>query len=142
MVDALNRARRWVKPPSGRIIDLRPAHVVAEVELGLPDGSIAAVGGLVVGDERRQRHRAADLAVSAVVQRGTLTVSAEREFPFYRYANSADELREYIATKWQHTHLDAATEARAHEMMRANPGARLWLRERVAIRNLLPAVAS
>jgi hypothetical protein len=142
MVHALSRACRWLRPPSGRIIDLRPAHVVPDVEIRFVDGSIQHVGGLVVDDERRRRHLAADLAVSTVVQRGTFTVNAEQEFPFYRYASSAEELREYIATKWQHTHLDAATEARAHEMMRANPGARLWLRERVAIRSLVPAVAS
>jgi hypothetical protein len=142
MVDALNRARRWLKAPSGRIIDLRPAHVVPDVELGLPDGSIAHVGGLVVDDERRQRHLAADLAVLTVARRGLLSVTGEQEFSFYRYPASTDELRDYIATKWQHTHLDAVTHRRAAEMMRANPGARLWLREQVAIRILLPEARS
>ena len=142
MVHALNRARRWLKPPSGRIIDLRPAHVVAEVELRLPDGSIAPVGGLVVEDERCRRHLAADLAVSTVIRLGTLTMTADEEFAFYRYPDSADELRDYIATKWQHTRLDAATHARIGEMVGANPGARLWLREQVKIRILRPAAQS
>ena len=139
MVDALNRARRWLKASSGRIIDLRPAHVVPLVELGLSNGSIAPVGGLVVDDERHQRHLAADLAVLTVMRLGTLTMTADQEFSFYRYSDSADELRDYIATKWQHTHLDAATHARICQMMDASPGARLWLREQVKIRILLPA---
>ena len=138
MVDALNRARRWLKAPLGRIIDLRPAPVVPDVELQLTDGTIARVGGLVVDDERRQRHLAADLAVLTACRRRLVTVTGEEEFSFYRYPDSADDLRDYIAVKWQHTHLDAATHARAGEMMRANPGARLWLREQVGIRILRP----
>jgi hypothetical protein len=142
MVDALIRARRWLKPPLGRLIDLRPAHVVPHVEIKLADGTIAHVGGLVVDDERRQRHLAADLAVSTARGRGLLAVTGEEEFSFYRYPDSADDLRDYIAVKWQHTHLDAATYARAGEMIRANPGARLWLREQVGIRILRPAAPS
>lgn len=136
MVDALSRAGRWIEPPLGCIIDLRPAHVVPDVELGLRDGTVVRVGGLVVEDDRRARHAAADAAVREVVARELFTVEDELQFLFYRYPDSADELRDYIATKWQHTHMDEATHARAVEMLRANAGGRLWLREQVAIRTL------
>src|SRR2546430_15603606 len=96
MVDALCRASRWLEPPAGCIIDLRPAHVASHVELGLPDGTLVPIGRLVVDDDRRLRHLAADLAVLAAVKHGFFTVEAEREFSFYRYPVSADELREYI----------------------------------------------
>ena len=140
MVDALRRAGRWVEPPLGCIIDLRPAHVVPHIELGLPDGAHVPIGGLVVDAERRERHMAADLAVLAVVKQGLFTVEREQEFSFYRHPESVDELRQYIATKWQHTRLDDATYASAIDAQRARPDGRLWLREQVAIRVLRPAL--
>jgi hypothetical protein len=138
MVDALRRASRWLDPPLGSIIDLRPAHVVPHIELGLPDGALVPVGGLVVDDERRARHMAADLAIRALVTDGVFTVEREQEFSFYRYPESVDELRRYIATKWQHARLDDATYARAIREQGARPDGRLWLREQVAIRVLRP----
>jgi hypothetical protein len=112
---------------------------VPDLELRLQNGTIAHVGGLTVDDERRQRHSSADRAVSTVCQRGLLAVSGEEEFSYYRYPDTVEELRTYIQTKWQHTHLDGATACRADEMVRANPGAKLWLREQVVIRILQPA---
>src|SRR5438094_10471602 len=123
MVDALSRARRWLKAPSGRIIDLRPAHVVPDVELGLPDGSIAHVGGLLVDDERRQRHLAADLAGLTVVRRRVRSVTGEQECSFYRYRDSAYELRDYIAPNGRQAHLDAVTHCRAGEVVGSGLGA-------------------
>ena len=140
MVDALCRASRWLEPPAGCIIDLRPAHVASHVELGLPDGTLVPIGRLVVDDDRRLRHLAADLAVLAAVKHGSFTVEAEREFSFYRYPVSADELREYIATKWQHTRLDDKTYANAIVAQQRHPEGRLWLREQVGIRVLRPAI--
>ena|SRR5919109_1372114 len=138
MVDALRRASGWVKPPLGCLIDLRPAELIPDVELGLSSGTIVRVGGLVIDDERRARHAAANETLRAAVAQGVLVVKDEEAFSFFRYPDSADELRDYIATKWQHTHLDAATHVRAVEMLRANPGGRLWLREQVGIRTLQP----
>jgi hypothetical protein len=138
MVDALRRARRWVRRPSGWVIDLRPAHVVAHVELGLPDGEIIAIGGLEVEDERRLRHLAADAAVRAVCGDGSFGIESELEFPFFRYPSSLDELREYIATKWQHTRLSDATYARGIAQQREHRDGRIWLREQVSIRILRP----
>ena len=139
MVDALRRAGRWIQPPLGSVIDLRPRDVVPRVELGLPDGTLLPVGSLVVDDERRQRHMAAVLAVLAVVKHGDFRVDREQEFAFYRYPDSVDELREHIALKWRNTRLDDATYARAVDLQRRHADGRLWLREQVAIRRLRPA---
>ena len=136
MVDALCRAARWVKPPPACIIDLRPANVVADVEVGRADRTVACAGGLVVRPERYARHAAADAALRVVLARGVLAVLDEEEFSFYRYPDSADELREYIATDWRDTCLDDATHSRAVGLQHANPGSRLWLREQVIIRRL------
>jgi hypothetical protein len=138
MVDALNRAGRWLKAPRGRIVDLRPAEVVPVVELGLTDGSILRVGVVTVGPDRSARHAAADAALRTVVDRGAFRVEHEETFAFLRYPDSATELRDYLATTWRHTRLDDATHARAVEMHQQHPGARLCLRERVAIRTLVP----
>jgi hypothetical protein len=142
MVDALSRASRWVEPPLGRVIDLRPARGVPQVELGPADGRVVSVGALAVDTERETRHRNADAAVRDARARGILTLENEDEFAFYRYADSADELRDYIATKFRHTRMDAPTHAHAASLMRRHPGARLWLREQAAIRELRPAAAA
>src|SRR5262245_50319565 len=135
MVDALCRARRWVTSPDGCVIDLRPADVVARVEYGLADGTTVDVGGLVVDAQPWARHAAADAALAEVLTRRILSLVDEEQFWFLRYPESADELRDYIAAKWQYTRLDPATHARAIAIQRAHPGARLCLRERVAIRS-------
>ena len=136
MVDALCRAARWVKPAPACIIDLRPADVVAAVEVGLIDGTVVTAGGLVVDPERRERHAAADAALHAVLSRRVLSLVDEEEFSFFRYPGSIDELRDYIATAWQHSRVDAATCRRVMDVQRAHAGARLWLREQVVIRRL------
>lgn len=105
----------------------------------MPDRTIVNVGGLSVDEERRARHTAADLALRSVVAGGTLVVDREEEFPFYRYPDSATELRDYVATKWKQTPLAPEIYAAAAALLDANSGARLWLREQVAIRRLCPS---
>jgi hypothetical protein len=61
-----------------------------------------------------------------------------REFVFYRYADSAEELRDCIADRWKQTRLDDATCLRTSAPLGNHADARLWLRERVAIRRLKP----
>ena len=136
MVDALCRAARWAKAPPACVIDLRPADVVASVELGLPDGTVVQGGGLAVDSQRRRRHAAADAALRSVLARGILKLVDEEEFAFFRYPASIDELRDYIATTWQDTRVDDPTYRRVVDLQRAHSGARLWLREHVAIRCL------
>ncbi|HYM25571.1 MAG TPA: hypothetical protein VEU08_20270 [Vicinamibacterales bacterium] len=133
MVDALRRARRWVA--GGRVIDLRPADVVATVIVDLPDGSHRELGDLVVDAARRKRYAAADAAVRTVVGEGVFTSDAEETFSFYSYADTADELRDHIAT-WRETRLHPDTHAAAAGLLTAHPGARLRLKERVILRTL------
>lgn len=136
MVDALCRTRLWLKP-DGVLIDLRPADTIPEVIVG--SGARAdVVGMLTVDDERHERHSAANRALAAVLDRHLFVLEEAREFTFLRYADSAEELREYIAEKWKQTRLGDAARLRAAAALRERPGARLWLRERVAIRRLRP----
>jgi hypothetical protein len=136
MVDALGRARRWLKR-EGCLIDLRPAHTIAEVVVGT-DERARVVGVLTVEAERHQRHAAADRALTHVVDRQLFVLEEAREFMFYRYADSAEELRDHIANRWKQTRLDDATCLRTAAALDNDAGARLWLRERVAIRRLTP----
>jgi hypothetical protein len=136
MVDALCRTRLWLKP-DGSVIDLRPAETIPEVLVG-SDEHAEVIGVLTVEAERHQRHASADRALAEVLDRHLFVLEEAREFTFLSYADSADELRNHIATKWKQSRLDDATCLRTAAALRARPGARLWLRERAAIRRLKP----
>jgi hypothetical protein len=136
MVDALGRARRWLKR-GGCLIDLRPAHTIPEVVVGA-DEDACVIGALTVEAERHQRHAAADSALTHVLDRRLFVLEEAREFVFHRYADSAEELRDHIADRWKQTRLDDATCLRTAAALGNHAGARLWLRERVAIRRLKP----
>jgi hypothetical protein len=137
MVDALCRARGWLKP-NGYLIDLRPADTIPWVIVGSDEHS-SVIGPLTVDAARQQRHAAADRALATVLDRHLFVLEDAREFVFHRYADSADELRDYIAAKWKETRLDETTRAGTVAALSTRPGARLWLREQVAIRRLRPA---
>lgn len=136
MVDALIRAGRWLAP-QGVVIDLRPADVVPDIELGLPDGTVVHVGEPVVDDERRARHRAAADALQTVIARRLFVIKDEEQFSFFYYPDSPEELRDYLATKWRQTWIDDRTYARMLDALAAHPDGRLWLREQVGIRTLV-----
>lgn len=136
MVDALCLTRLWLKG-DGRLIDLRPAETIPELLVG-SDAHADVVGVLTVEAERHERHAAADRALADVLNRHLFVLEEVRAFTFLRYADSAEELRDYIAGNWQQTRLDDATCLRTAAALSARPGARLWLRERVAIRRLRP----
>ena len=95
------------------------------------------------GSESAAKKRRVGSALGRMVQAegraGVRFVLEElREFAFLRYADSAEELRDYIAQRWRQTRLDDATCLRAAAALRDRPGARLWLHERVVIRRLRP----
>ena len=136
MVDALCRTRGWLKP-DGRLVDLRPAHSIPEVVIGSAEHA-TVIGVLTVEAERHERHAAANNALDDVLDRQLFVLEALREFAFLRYADTAEELRDYIAERWKQTRLDDATCVRTAAALRDQAGARLWLRERVAIRRLRP----
>jgi|SRR5205809_685794 len=135
MVDALSRAHRWLRD-GGCLIDLRPADVIAHVAVGTPEGGWLNAGALTVQDERRLRHAAADLALHTVLSRRLFQLDSERTFDFFRYADSADDMREYVATKWRETRMGVETHARAVELHRPMANGRVRLTERVGIRRV------
>lgn len=136
MVDALCRTHRWLKP-DGCLIDLRPAHTIPEVFVGSEDNA-TIIGVLTVEAERHERHAAANSALADVLERQLFVLEESREFAFLRYADSADELRDYVAERWKQTRMDDPTRLRTATALSDRAGARLWLRERVAIRRLKP----
>ena len=136
MVDALCRCHDWLKP-DGRLIDLRPADPTPEVMVGWR-GHSHSVGTLTVETARHQRHAAADRALAWVLEHELFVLEEAREFVFHRFADTADELRDHVASKWRETRLDEITHRRADEALSVRPGGRLWLREDVAIRRLRP----
>jgi len=137
MVDALCRTHSWLKS-NGHLIDLRSTDTIPDVVVG-SDEDPHVVGVLTVDAARQERHSAADRALATVLHRHMFVLEDACDFLFHRYADSADELRDYIAAKWKETRLDETTTARTTATLSARPGARLWLRERVAIRRLRPA---
>jgi hypothetical protein len=136
MVDALRRTRGWLKP-DGCLIDVRPAHTIPEVVIGSDDHA-TVVGVLTVEAERHERHAAANKALGDILERRLFALEESREFAFLRYADSAEELRDHIAQRWRQTRLDGATCLRTAAALSDRPGARLWLREPVAMRRLKP----
>lgn len=136
MVDALIRATGWLAP-GGVVIDLRPAEVVPDIALALPDGAVLSLGQPVVGQGRRVRHRNADAAVREVVERHVFRVEDDQRFSFFYHADSAVELRDYLAANWRETRVDDSTVADIVRAMRAHPDGRLRLHERAGIRTLI-----
>ena len=136
MVDALSRAHRMLRP-DGRLIDLRPAtELVARVSVGKADAGWTEAGLLTIEHARRQRYAAADIAMQLAIDRGWFVRELETGVEFARYADSPDELRDYIAGKWRETRMGPETHARAVELMQNHPGGRVRLTERVDIRRL------
>lgn len=137
MVDALNRARTLT--PGGVLIDIHPTPEAAFIEVGEPGAVPAATGGLHHEDGQR-RHAAADRALAAVLKDALFVVEAAEEFWFRRYADSIEELRDYITDNWTNAWIDEATMTRTREAHRARSGASVWVREQVRMTKLRPGV--
>jgi len=132
MVHALHRAQSLLAP-GGRLVDLHPSIETARVEA---DG--ASIGTLDAGQADR-RHGAADAALARAVDAGLFAVESERDFWFWTYGDSIEELRDHVHASWQHTRVGEPLIARAREAVRANPGAVLRIGEHVRITRLRPA---
>jgi hypothetical protein len=132
MVDALRRANRFVSP-GGCIVDIHPTAMAARLEVG------SGVVGTVDAGDAPFRHRAASRALSAAVREGFVHIERAREFDFYTYGDSPEELAEYIEENWRNARIDPETVTRASEALLARPGARPRVLERVRITILRPA---
>jgi hypothetical protein len=80
-----------------------------------------SVGPLNVEAERHQRHAAADRVLVTVLERHLFVLEEAREFMFHRYADTAHELRDYIASKWKETRMDETTVARQRKRSAVSP---------------------
>jgi hypothetical protein len=139
MVDALSRAGRCLAA-GGRLVDIHPTAEPAHIEVRTPEGIVSAGDLVDEGTDRgpRRRHAAASKAIADVVALGWFTLEGRREFAFRRYADSAAELRAYVAGARTHSWIDEETERRAAVLLQANPPGSLWLREQVTIARLTP----
>ena len=133
MVDALLSARRLLRP-NGCLVDVHPTVESAHVEVGLD-----ICTGDLHAEEARPRHAAADAALATIVARGVFIVYGAQEFSFRRYADSVEELWEYVAEKWTDAHFDEATLKKTRDALRAHPTASLRLREQARVTTLRPA---
>lgn len=132
MVDALKRARQLVVP-GGAILDLHPTEEPAVVQIG--ERTI----GLVEGGDAPQRHAAAGAAVTTVVHDGLFGVDGVRDFDFYTYADTIEELRDYIAENWGSSRIgDRTVEAARTALAVAPAGVRPRTLERVRLTVLRP----
>jgi len=131
MVDALRRAHR-IATPGGIVVDLHPSPSAAVVEAG------AIATGVVDSPDGQSRHAAADAAIDAVVAEGLFTIERSGAFPFCTYADTIEELRDYVEAHWRDARIDDATVIRTREAARDTPGARPRSRERVVMHVLRP----
>src|SRR5581483_1997014 len=124
MVDALRRARRWVRP-HGCVIDIHPSAAPALVEAdGRPVGHVTAI-------DAPARHAAADAALAAAVAEPLFTAVHAEEFAFYTYGATLAELRAHVEEHWR--------DARIPADIRVPPGARPRLHEHVHLTKLVVA---
>jgi|SRR6185295_3560347 len=131
MVDALRRAHR-IATPDGIVVDLHPSPSAAVVEAG------AIATGVVDSPDGQSRHAAADAAIAAVVAEGLFTIERSGAFAFCTYADTIEELRDYVEAHWRDARIDDATVIRTREAARDTPGARPRSRERVVMHVLRP----
>jgi hypothetical protein len=118
--------------PDGWVVDLHPSAARAPVEVS------DRTTGHVDGGDAPLRHAAAGVALGAVIDEGLFTVEGSATFAFYTYADSIDELREYIEENWKNAKIDDATVDCTRQALRARPGARPRTREDVCVTRLRP----
>src|SRR5687768_4751962 len=131
MVNALRRARELVAT-TGCVIDLHPTSAAALILVG------DAVGGPVDTGGAKGRHQAATDAVAAAVRERLFILDDTTEFAFSVYGDTLDELQEHIHDDWCEGHIGDVTFAKAQALVRAAPGRRPHVRERVVINRLHP----
>jgi hypothetical protein len=131
MVDALRRAHRMVRL-SGCVVDLHPTAEIASVEVG------ARSTGRIEGGDAPLRHAAAGAALATVLDAGLFAVDATIDFTFYTYADTIEELRDYIADNWQNARIDDTVVSRTRDALTNAPGTRPRVRECVRLTTLHP----
>jgi hypothetical protein len=119
--------------PDGCVIDLHPTETLASVEVGT-----RSVGTVDAGDAPR-RHAAADAALLTVLDAGLFTVERSVDFMFCTYADSIEELRDYVAATWRSTRIDEGVVQRVRDALHRAPASRPRVREHLRLTRLRPA---
>jgi hypothetical protein len=132
MVDALSRARELVVT-TGCVLDLHPTAAPALVQAG------DAVGGQVDTGNAQVRHQNATDAVAAAVRLGLFAVADTTEFDFFIYADTREELQQHIHDEWREGNIGNIAYDRTQALLRAAPGTRPRVRERIVIDRLVAA---
>jgi hypothetical protein len=142
MVDALRRAHRWLRP-TGYLVDIRPTAEAAHLEVQLA-GRVVVAGRVSDVSDRvgpNARHARADTALAIALDRRWFVPEVQLEFPFYRHAETVDELRDHVRGEWMGANIDDEALRRAADLQASEPGARVRLREQVGIARLRPAAS-
>ncbi len=132
MVDALRRVHRMLQP-RGWVIDIHPTATRSAVQV---DGRDM---GLVEAGDAPARHAAADAAIHAAIREGLFAIAHTGQFEFYTYADSVQELRDYVESTWRNARVAEDVVRRAEAALHVHPGARPRVREEVRITKLILA---
>ena len=84
--------------PDGRLLDLRPQGSPAELA-ALTGSGWQALGQIDETDAFVEYHQAAD-AVAQVLEAGLFSMEARGRYDYLIYADSLEELGEYLAKEW------------------------------------------
>ena len=138
MVDALRRARRLLDA-GGIVIDIHPTAEPAHLEVAAGSEFVRIADRLddgTVGGPRR-RHMSADAAVVACVSAEVFNQAAATDFIFRTYADTVEELLNYLDAKWKQLHFGAADLSRARDYLARGDGNAVVLTERVTASRLV-----
>ena len=125
MVHALERIRPWIDPEQGRLIDIHPVAIPRRLLVRVDSQTWQA--GTLLDDDKFNTYRAADLALQEMVEHGSFTPIAERQFTFLVHLDTLDDLytylseRELIGEEWDYTVLDDTVGERVTQLL-STPG--------------------
>ena len=114
MVHALEKIQRLLKP-DGKLIDIHPTGAPVALEVRIRE-RIFPAGWIQETDDFVEYAWAAD-ALASVVNSRRFTVEKQDLFTFCTYADSVNELREYLTEEWKDAVLDDITAMRAEELL-------------------------
>jgi hypothetical protein len=137
MVDALRRAHSLLAP-AGMVIDVHPTPEPAHLEIAAGSEFVRVADRIDDGSVSgpRQRHMAADAAVETCLSAGVFTRAAATDFTFRTYANTVEELLNYLAMKWKQLHFATADLSRARDLLARREGQAVVVTERVSAARL------
>ncbi len=133
MVHALNNSQRALTT-NGLLVDIHPTPDPREIFCATPEGE--RLVGVLRGS--RERYRAADASLDAVVKQGLLRLLHTEVFHFMHYAASLRVLRAYLPGEFKRMWMDGATERRIVRLLGARGVGTISIDERVRISVLTP----